>query len=215
MPEEFSKSFESLIEAFTKWLACIRNPSDTCQTLLDAAQDEPEATTLTRALKLWGAALLLSIPLQGWAYQLYGIKIDNIGFYLTSAVFMLAIMATFVFSIHCGFLVFKLSVPFRDTFVGYTVFVSAFFPIYALFFSPSLAVQLDTLKAVKSDNGLESPVTRYISLTLQSFQQPFGSVASVILVVSMLAGGVFAFAQLAMLFGFFFRQMESRKSPSI
>lgn len=175
-PEEFVKSFEFLVDAFITWTASVRNPSQMCRLILSEAQDEPDA--VKRAIKLWVTSFLVTLFLQGWAYQLHGIGFGNISFYLSSGFFVLAVLLVMVVSIHYGFIFLKLSTPFRDTFVVYTVFVSAFSPIVGILVSPSLAQQLGALKTLKSQSpDLDSAVTSFISLVQDQQSSSFGAVA--------------------------------------
>lgn len=196
-PEEFAKSFEFVLDALLRWVGCLRSPATVSRSILSIAADPGDA--IKRAISIWITAMLLSIIVRGWAYQLYGIGIGNIAFQLTSTLLLLAILTCFVLSLHLAFRLFKLPIPFAETFVAFTVHISALAPFIALLFSPLFARTAGLLKALKAEGvGPGDIFPRYFAASAAQQDSALGLVGSFVTVVALPLLSI----QFALVFGF-------------
>lgn len=196
-PEEFTKSFDFVLDALLRWVACLRGPAAVSRSILSLAADPGDA--FKRALSIWITALLLSVIARGWAYQLHGIGLGNVAFQLTSTLLLLGVLVGFVLCLQLGFRLFKLRIPFAETFVAYTVHVSALAPFIALIFSPLVARMIGLLKALKAEGvGLEEICPRYFAASSAQQDSTLGIVVMALQVISMPVFSV----HFALVFGF-------------
>jgi hypothetical protein len=176
-PEEIAKSFEFLLDAMLSWAKCVRHPLLTWKQILTDAQGE-ESKAIKAATKLWLTSYIMSMLLLGWVYKLHGINMTDVGFYLSSAFLVFAFLVLFVVSMHVGFTLFKLPAPFQDTFVAYTVIVSACMPFTSILAAPSLMQTLKTLKAIKTqDLELSGAVVAYFSMAVTQSSSTVGTLS--------------------------------------
>lgn len=150
-PDEFVKSFDFLVEAAMTWTDCVKDPSKTFNTILN---ENTGKDAIKKTIKIWLTAFLFTLFLQGWAYQSHGIPLNSIEFHLSSALFVLASIVAVALSIQKAFGFFKLAIPSTDTFVAYTVYISAVSPFIGILATPQLAQILDILKEIKA-SGIE------------------------------------------------------------
>lgn len=159
-PEEFGKSFEFILDALLRWVACLRGPAALSRSILTIAADPTDA--FKRTISIWITAVLLSIIVRGWAYQFHGLGLTNMAFHLTSTLLLLAILVCFVLAIQLAFRIYRLPISFTENFVVYTVHISALAPFIALLYSPQVAHATGILKRLKADGvGLDQVLQRY------------------------------------------------------
>lgn len=198
-PEGLAKSLEFLVESFLEWVRCLRAPLKTAQAILADAQDDLDA--IRRAMKLWIVAFVLGAVLQAGIYRLHGISLSDVSFYLSTGMLFLLMLFAFVLALHFGFRIFRLRAPFRDTFVVYTVLLSALSPFLAILALPSsfrLLRVLSTLKGEKPDLG--EGIRRYFELTSTQADTLLGvlnSLSSVAISVFYLCVAAMVFAELS------------------
>lgn len=161
-PEDFAKSLDFLLDALLRWVACLRNPAATARDILRVAADPNDA--FKRAISVWITATVLALLVRGWAYQLHGIGMGNMTFLLTSTLLQLGVLLSLVLCMQLVFRVARIEIAFADTFVAYTVHISALAPFIALLYSPLLAQTLARLKSLKAGGGsLEQVLAQYFA----------------------------------------------------
>lgn len=202
-PESLAKSLDYLVETFLEWVRCLRAPLKTAQAILAEAQDDLDA--MRRAMKLWIVAFILGAVLQTGIYRLHGISLSDVSFYLSTGMLFLLMLFAFVVSLHFGFRVFRLRAPFRDTFVVYTVLLSALSPFLAILALPSSFRLLKVLSTLKGEEpGLGEGIRRYFELTGTHSDTLLGvlnSLSSVAISVFYLCVAAIVFAELSRRWG--------------
>ena len=196
-PEEFAKSLEFILDALLRWVACLRSPAALTRSILSLAADPGDA--FKRAISIWITATLLSVIVRSWAFQLHGLGLGNMAFLLTSTLLLLCVLLGFALCLQLGFRLFRLPIPFDQTFVTYTVHISAWAPFIALMLSPFNAQSIGLIKSLKASGvGLDQLHARY-------FAAPIVQEDSALAVVLGLVLGVYLpllVVQLALVLGF-------------
>jgi hypothetical protein len=164
-PEDFAKSFDFIFDQLVKWFGCLLHPTKTYGSILSLASDGTDA--IKRVMSVWVTSFLLTVFSSGWVYQLYGIGMSNVAFFLTQSVLMLAVLFCTVFAIYLAFKAYRLDAKFSEIFVVWAVYASAFAPIYALIVSPAAAKGIAALKSLKAQGvAIDNVGQAYISAAM-------------------------------------------------
>lgn len=147
--EALYKSFDFTSDSVRAWAATIMSPSKMCRSILDETPDTADA--IIRALKIWFIGALVTILFaQGAIYRFYKIDPFSLEFYSSITAILLIGSFLLVLPVYCVFLIFRLSISFRDTFVTFLVLTAVFFPLIALASTPLLVMVLEFLRIIKT-----------------------------------------------------------------
>jgi len=178
-PEDFLKSFDTLIDAFVAWIRCLITPARQIELLLSDSKSDVEA--IRRAGTLWMTSFILTVFLQSWVYRLYGISLKELDFYFSSAFFLMVFLLLIVLSMHVAFGIARLPQSFRDTFVTYTVYEAAYYPFAGVLLCPYLLQMLAALKALKAQSvPPAAPISAFFELLDSQRDSAFAMFSSIV-----------------------------------
>ncbi len=144
--KDLEKNLHFVLNALIDWFTTVINPGKKARSMVAiASTNKKKAVRL--ALQIWLTAFIISMIVQFPLYQSHGIAWNNLGFYCTSCFIQLTLLATGVFSVYCGLLIFKVRIPLSELFILYATVVGSYSVLFALGMYPN---QMDALSVLKS-----------------------------------------------------------------
>jgi hypothetical protein len=137
---------DATIDAYEGWGKALRDPRSTAKRILLLPDRRQRIRAVT---ELWFASTLLSIIILLPVLYGYGIKLENLSFHVCTVTSQYAILVMLAWLLHLGLRIFKIPSRMQDTFVVYTVAVSAVGPLLSFFAIPSLRRVLAVIREIK------------------------------------------------------------------
>ena len=138
-----SISVTSIADGFLVWVDCVREPAATCAGLLKSD------TKLQSAFRLWVAVTTIGFAINLPAYRLYGIKLTDAGFFVSTLVALMFILLVVPSCIVLTLRMYGISSNASDVLVMYTVVTCLIGPVITLLLLPNTVDTLSLLTSIK------------------------------------------------------------------
>ena len=164
--KELGDALQWLFDAIRTWLQCVARPVATLNAIVPETTDENH---LSKAVKVWVPALLISLIISFPVLKFYGIEWNNFGYHLTTWTTTIVGMVGTAFIVHHILLWLKLKSEFARTLVIYTVPVATYAPVLSLLAVPSTLSVFAAVQGFKQHPvAIDAAVVAYVKNTASS-----------------------------------------------
>ena len=172
---------QTLLQGLITWFFTIASPIETTTNLL--AQSPIERRTRTLVLLLWSVVLTLLItsPIS----HLYGIELNNFGFYSLQIVLTFMNFVLAMWCIHVALRIFRLNTGLQDIVTIYTSTLLVYWPLFQIMWLPEQIDTYSMLSALKA-SGMPATYEAFRQLSHGGVWEKLPLVALIINIVSTL-----------------------------
>jgi hypothetical protein len=202
-PDRLSMDLGSVWEGLLAWANCIRSPATTCDALL-VSDDR-----LQSAIRLWLATSIVALVINVPAYALVGIKVTEVGFFLSSLLGSLLALAALPSVIVVALRLHRIDTELIEVFIMYAVTVAAIAPIVTLLALPATTQMLTVVQSTKREHLQGLAAMR--SIWSQLITNRPGDITPLLTAVVQPIITMMAFAMLALLSDFISQRYRAEK----